>query len=156
MRAYYNDIFNYGKTICPDEAIVKESIREVFIALWKRNTNVDIWGVKLYLLRELKIRILPAMSSMDTEIPLSAHRYDPGPDYAVEQKLVSGELSLDDRCSPRAIISSLSKSEKEAVYLKFSQMLDNTQIAALMNTNPHVVHRLLQGTILRFGTSGKQ
>lgn len=151
MRTWYGDMFNYGRKFCRDEELVKDCIQEVFISLWqRRDTAQDILSPKYYFLRAIKNKVLKALDLYarlnNTHV---TGAYDFIDDFSVEQTIVAREMFAENGNRLKSVLSNLSKREKEVVYLKYHQMLDNGQIAQLMNINRQSVYNLLSGAVLK-------
>ena len=152
MRTYFNDMFNYGKRFCRDEALVKDCIQEVFISLWqRRDTANEILSAKYYFLRAIKNKVLKTLDSRSRlhHTHVLSGEYDFIDDFSVEQTIIARELALQNGNRLRSILSKLPKREKEVIYLKYYQLLDNGQIAQLMNINRQSVYNLLSGSIVK-------
>src|SRR5688572_2728479 len=58
MKTFYRPLFNYGTRFCKNEEIIKDSIQELFLGLWKnRNTIKETLSVKNYLLKSLRNKL---------------------------------------------------------------------------------------------------
>src|SRR4051794_16130190 len=58
-RRYSNAMFNYGMHLFMDEELVKDSIQDVYVEIWKRKEFLgDTNSLKFYLLNALKRRVL--------------------------------------------------------------------------------------------------
>jgi RNA polymerase sigma factor (sigma-70 family) len=152
MRAYYTPMFNYGKKFCRDEELVKDCIQEVFISLWqRRDTAHEILSAKYYFLRAIKNKVLKALDNAArlTDAHALSDGYEFMDDFSVENTIISRELAVQNGNRLRSLLSGLPKREKEVIYLKYYQLLDNGQIAQLMNINRQSVYNLLSVSILR-------
>ena len=152
MQTYYSDMFNYGKKLTADDGCIKDSIQEVFISLWqRRHTAAEILSPKFYFLRAVKNKILKSLDSAARrkKINLSLDEYDFTHEFSIEKIIVLKEISAENSTRLQLVLAGLSRREKEIIYLKYYQLLDNAQIAELMNISRQSVYNLLYGTILK-------
>lgn len=150
MRRYYSDLYNYAARFTQDDQLIKDCIQEVFISLWQRRQTVGvILSPKFYFLRAIKNKVLKSLDSMHRKMgqqlpPEDYHFYH---EFSIEKIIIAREVSDENAARLKAILALLSKREKEVVYLKYYQYLDNGQIAELMNVNRQSVYNLLHEAI---------
>ena len=150
MRKYYSDLYNYASRFTPDDQLIKDCIQEVFISLWQRRQTVGvILSPKFYFLRAIKNKVLKSLDSVHRKMGQQAppEDYDFCHEFSIEKIIIAREVSDQNAARLKAILALLSKREKEVIYLKYYQYLDNTQIAELMNVNRQSVYNLLHEAI---------
>ena len=150
MRRYYTDLYNYGRRFTTDDALVKDCIQEVFISLWhRRQTAGSILSPKFYFLRAIKNKVLKSLHSARRRPESQAlpDDYDFNHEFSIEKIIVAKQVSEENAARLKSIIALLSKREKEVIYLKYYQRLDNAQIADLMNVGRQAVYNLLHESI---------
>ncbi|MFT3934573.1 MAG: sigma-70 family RNA polymerase sigma factor [Chitinophagaceae bacterium] len=149
MRKYYSDLYNYGTRFTQDDSLVKDAIQEVFISLWQRRQSVGvILSPKFYLLRAIKNKVLKSLdSAYRKNLQGRPEEYDFFHEFPVEKIIIMQQSSDEKAERLKRIIALLSKREKEVVYLKYYQYLDNGQIAELMNIGRQSVYNLLHDAI---------
>lgn len=149
MTKYYTDLYNYAVKFSPDEALAKDCIQEVFISLWqRRDTATAILCPRYYLLRAVKNKMLKSLHARSRNMQLEeAQDYDFSPEFSIERTIIEKQVSEEKAEKLRRALLSLSKRQKEVIYLKYYQHLDNEQIAGLMNIGRQSVYNLLHETI---------
>ena len=150
MRKYYTDLYNYAARFTPDDQLIKDCIQEVFISLWQRRQTVSvILSPKFYFLRAIKNKVLKSLDSIHRKTGQQAlpEDYNFSHEFSVEKMIIAREVSEENATRLKAILALLSKREKEVIYLKYYQYLDNGQIAELMNLNRQSVYNLLHEAI---------
>src|SRR6185436_464199 len=103
-------------------------IQEVFISLWQRRQTVGIiLSPKFYFLRAIKNKILKSLDNARRKIVSQELRddYDFSHEFSVEKMIIAKQVSEENGARLKAILALLSKREKEVVYLKYYQYLDN-------------------------------
>ena len=152
MQTYYSDLFNYGARFSTDEEMIKDCIQEIFLDLWqRRHTANEILNPRFYFLRAVKNKILKSLDSArrrhNRDLQLQPDDFFYG--CPIEKIIISREISVENSIRLKTILATLSKREKEVVYLKYYQSLDNAQIAELMNLGRQSVYNLLHHSILK-------
>jgi RNA polymerase sigma factor (sigma-70 family) len=150
MRKYYTDLYNYAARFTPDDALIKDCIQEVFISLWQRRQTVGIiLSPKFYFLRAIKNKVLKSLDSARRKIGNQTlpEEYDFSHEFSIEKVIIAKQVSEQNATRLKSILALLSKREKEVIYLKYYQYLDNGQIADLMNISRQSVYNLLHDAI---------
>lgn len=156
MKAHYNDLYNYASRFASDEALVKDTIQEVFISLWQhRETASSILSLRYYLLAAVKNRMIKALqkkkNSPDTIADAEHYHFEA--EFSIEKKIIEKQLAQERAENVQSIISRLSARQREIIYLKFYQQMDHSQIAGLMNISQQSVYNLLHESIQKFKKS---
>lgn len=150
MRKYYTDLYNYGARFTPDDALIKDCLQEVFISLWQRRQTIgNILSPKFYFLRAIKNKVLKSLDKARRK-PGNDHfpeDYDFSHEFSIEKIIIAKQVSEENAARLKSILALLSKREKEVVYLKYYQYLDNGQIAELMNITRQSVYNLLHEAV---------
>lgn len=150
MRKNYTDLYNYAARFTPDDALIKDCIQEVFISLWQRRQTVGIiLSPKFYFLRAIKNKVLKSLDSARRKIGNQTlpDEYDFSHEFSIEKVIIAKQVSEENASRLKSILALLSKREKEVIYLKYYQYLDNGQIADLMNISRQSVYNLLHDAI---------
>ena len=150
MKVYYASLYNYASRFTTDDGLIKDCIQEVFISLWqRRETASTILSPKFYLLRAIKNKMLKSLhkKSKNTTAAGLETEYDFFYEFSVERVIIEKQISESNAIKLRKTLSLLSKRQKEIIYLKYYQYLDNGQIAELMSINRQSVYNLLHDTI---------
>jgi len=150
MRKYYTDLYNYAARFTRDDAMIKDCIQDVFISLWhRRQTAAGILSPKFYFLRAIKNKVLKSLDSTRRRIGNQTlpDDYDFFHEFSIEKIIIAKQVSEENAARLQAILALLSKREKEVIYLKYYQHLDNAQIADLMNIGRQAVYNLLHEAI---------
>jgi RNA polymerase sigma factor (sigma-70 family) len=150
MAMYYDNLYNYAARFTKDDGLIKDCIQEVFISLWqRRQTASAILSPKFYFLRAVKNKVLKAIHS-NIQKATGAElqdEYDFFHEFSIEQVIVEKQVSEEKAEKIRKTVSLLSKRQKEIIYLKYYQYLDQGQIAELMNISTQSVYNLLHEAI---------
>ncbi len=155
MRSYYTDMYNYGTRFTRDEQMVKEGIQEIFINLWQnRHTAGRVDNLKFYFLRAVKNKMLTSMERCCRGQNTIANKssYPFLHEFSIDKIIVTRQIPAENSEQLQYILDSFTCSEKEVVYLKYYQHIDNEQIAALMNVSRQYVYNMLLTCLLKLST----
>jgi len=149
MKMYYDDLYNYACRFTVDQGLVKDCIQEVFISLWqRRETAGAIISPRFYFIRAIKNKVLKSLHKRLRETASRLHEdYDFFYEFSIEKIIMEKQISEEKAWKIRKTLSLLSERQKEIIYLKYYQHLDQAQIAELMNINRQSVYNLLYEAI---------
>jgi RNA polymerase sigma factor (sigma-70 family) len=149
FRKYHPDLFRYGMKLCGNSDIVKDSIQEMFLKLWKnREFLSDIKNAKPYLFKALRRHI-----QTNLEMQLKYSTLDNSSlcfliEFSSEDFVIEGEEEKENCKKVLDVLNQLGHRQREAIYLRFFENLDFTTISQIMDLNVqsvrHALHRGLQ------------
>jgi RNA polymerase sigma factor (sigma-70 family) len=141
----YRTLFNYATSFTSDREFIKDSIQELLIHIWEKRETIHIQFVSIYFLKALRNQLLqefrknnPANSLLDIEEVGQMSDYQ-----TVETQIEQSEIYSENQIKVRSAIEELPRRQKEAVFLKYFEGMDNEQIADLMQVNRQSVANLL-------------
>lgn len=147
---YHDDLFNYGMKLSGNEDIVKDSIQDLFLKLWKNRKNLSaVKIIKPYLLKSLRHHIL---DSLELCKPLQSIENDNDSafqvEYSHEDFLINNHINEEMRLKVISALNKLTPRQREAIYLRFFENLDFETIAQIMEMNVqsvrNILHRAMQ------------
>ena len=135
MQRHFSSLYNYGCSFCQKPELVDDTIQELFFDLWQdRATLPEVQYVKTYLLSALRNRLTNELRRPN-RFQLRDEWTDQGLGFDSEF-VIERELIEDDQQQTQTIqrlIAQLTKRQREVIYLRFYQNLDNEAIADLMH-----------------------
>ena len=145
-RAHVMSMVNYGLKITDDLDLIKDSIQDLFIELWKSRQNLaDTDQPKFYLFRALRNKLMRAISQQsfvsEKEMLLSS---DSLTTEYVELEIADREQRLQTSGTLKQLLEKLSKRQQEAIYLRFYHNFSYEIISSMMNMNYQSVLNLVQ------------
>lgn len=146
---YGNHLFQYGVTICRDRDLVKDCIQELFVAIWSNRKSLGhARSIKHYLLSSLRRLILKRLKRSKRLFPFLFLHHDTQVE-GQDQAIMRDETQRSNRLLVTSAVCLLPARQREVVYLKFYQSLNNDEIGKIMKLNNQVVRntlcRALQG-----------
>jgi RNA polymerase sigma factor (sigma-70 family) len=144
-------MFRYGIRFVGDDDFVKDCIQDVFFELWNRREKIrQAESVKSYLFKALRLRIFREKSKWKTLESLEDnYEFVIEFDTDTEANIIKQELSEEICLKLRRILDGLPKRQKEILYLRFYEGMDQDKIAEIMGLNRQSVYNLLHESISR-------
>jgi RNA polymerase sigma factor (sigma-70 family) len=147
FRNNYPYLFQYGAKICPNQALLEDTIQDLFLEIWKNRNGVPALSVRAYLLKALKYKLLKELSRNN---PTQLHENmveDGAFELGHEAFLVSKQDDEDRSKKVLESLQQLSPRQKEIIYLKFYQNLSYEEVSVIMNINYQAARNLLYHAI---------
>lgn len=145
-QRYAEDLFAYGLKITTEQELVKDTIQDLFVELWKKRNQLEhVEQIKFYLLKSLRYKLLRALKNKQRYSEnysfLNAIQASP------ETIIITEELSQEKLNRLHTYLSKLPDRQKEVLHLRFFQNLKNEEIAELLNINYQSVANLIYKAI---------
>lgn len=133
-KYYINSLFDYGVKICPDDALVKDSIQEVFIKLIDKRTQLVIGeNIHVYIYKSLRNEILEALRSDRRKKNISGQIIPEDTHVSsIEQSIVRSEEELQTQRLIDQAIGQLTDYQREAIFLRYNQQFGYDEIAEML------------------------
>lgn len=141
----YRTLFNYATSYTSDREFIKDSIQELLIHIWEKRETIHIQYVSIYFLKALRNQLLQEFRrSNNARQLLDIDDIDEPSDYqTIETEIEKNEIHSKNQVMVRTAINDLPRRQKEAVFLKYFEGMDNEQIADFMHVNRQSVANLL-------------
>jgi RNA polymerase sigma factor (sigma-70 family) len=143
---FHDDLFRYGHRLSGDENLVKDSIQDLFLKLWKNRSNLrPIDDIKPYLFRSLRNHIIDSLELEKSRLILDNETdYPFYITYSPEDFLINHQVSEEIRMKVINTLNKLTSRQREAIYLRYFEELDFETIAITMDMNVQSVRNTLQ------------
>lgn len=144
-RNYINDLINYGYRITADADLIKDSIHDLFIELWKSRENLcNVVEPKFYLFKALRNKLYRALNGA-SYVSLSEMKIisDGLSTEFVEFDIIEREQNNPGNESLQNLINVLPLRQHEVIYLRFYHNLAYESIAEIMDMNYQSVLNLM-------------
>ncbi len=141
---HLNSLYRYGTKLCNDEEIVKDSIQEVFLDLYlkreKNKTNPE--NLKYYLILSLKRNLIKKLKKERKSGEMnSGYEISFTTDYNIEQTMIENEDETETRHRIEFMLNQLPVKQKEALYLRFNESMEYSEIAKVMKISVDSVRK---------------
>ena len=141
----YRTLFNYGMNFTSDREFIKDSIQELLIHIWEKRQKIELQFVSIYFLRSLRNQLLQEFrKSSNTRIFLDINDVNHISDYHnIETEIEQNEMYSENQFKVRNAMNDLPPRQKEAIFFKYFEGMENEQIADVMQVNRQSVANLL-------------
>jgi RNA polymerase sigma factor (sigma-70 family) len=142
-------LYNYGYKIVGEEEVVKDAIQDLFIELWKNREHLgDTTSIKFYLFKSLRRKLIRISTKNRRSIMV---RFHPGHEQeslpSPEFLLIAEQTSIEDREKIMKLLNTLTKRQREAIFLRYFEELSYDKIAAIMEMSKQAVYNLVSKSI---------
>ena len=141
----YRTLFNYATNFTTDREFIKDSIQELMIHIWEKREQIQIQFVSIYFLRALRNQLMQEFRRTNaSQAILDIEEAGQLSDYqTIETEIEQHEVSVANQKKIHLVLNELPRRQKEAIFLKYFEGMDNEQIADLMQVNRQSVANLL-------------
>ncbi len=142
-------LFNYGKKITTDIALLEDSIQDLFIEIWNRREHLSATdSIRRYLAVSLKRKIIKHLKKgQKTSLQEDFSTQDFAAEISVESKMILDESKLERLKGLKKGFAQLPKRQQEVIYLKFYSGMKNEDIAETMDITNQSVRNLVHKAI---------
>jgi RNA polymerase sigma factor (sigma-70 family) len=145
-KKYTKLLYNYGMHSCHDHDLVMDCLQELFASLWdNRKTSTNVYAVNAYLFKSFR-RLLVKKLVWRKRFSLSLeNREDRFFEIVLplEQVMEQDEFEEDRISRLKLCIGTLTKRQREALFLKFYNNLNYNDIAVIMELQVDSVYNII-------------
>lgn len=148
-QRYYKRLYGYGTKFSNDREFVKDCIQDLFMELWDNRSRLsEPHNLRVYLLVSIRRKILRKKKDM--------HWLDEDADFdsglggvslPCEDEIIEHESGQYNHLKIRQLMTRLTPRQREIIYLRFYENLDNEAIASVMAVSRQSVANLLWKTL---------
>jgi RNA polymerase sigma factor (sigma-70 family) len=136
--------------ISADKDMIKDCVHDLFIEMWKNKINLGIpRSVKAYLSISIRRKIIRQVKK--TRSCLLHSCYEEVPELQIEHcadvEIIAKQQRMEQQKKVSKALNTLTKRQKEAVYLKFYANLSYTEIAGKMCISTDSIYNLVSKAI---------
>jgi RNA polymerase sigma factor (sigma-70 family) len=155
-QKYFEVLYRYSLRITADRELVKDCIHDLFITIWKNRENLSQPNsVKAYLLsaiqRKLK-RQTSRLRTQQTDIDKIATSLTSS---CREDQIIEDQTELEQKTIIEKALNTLTKREREAIYLKFYGNLSYKEVAETMAIRVDSIYNLISKSIEKLNLSAQ-
>lgn len=142
-RHHYPILFRYGFRICQNKGQVEQCIQNLFVRIWEKRTSISqVSSPRAYLISSLRREILKERSNRSAVVPLPENH---GQEFIYTQLDLHDEEAELLHCREELsdALNTLPVRQREALYLKFYEELEYSEISLVMEINYQSVVNLI-------------
>lgn len=153
-RELFGGLYNYALKLLQDGDLAGDAVQDLFVKVWVRRGQIgSIKKVKPYFFTALRRQVLNQLRNRhQRELQISGL---PRPDigFSPEEIVVRTEEYEHLQHKIAALLNGLPRRQKEVIYLRFFEEMDNTQIAEVMGIHYQSVLNLTQKALQKLRTA---
>ncbi|CAN5733612.1 sigma-70 family RNA polymerase sigma factor [soil metagenome] len=156
---FFDLLFRYGRKITPDRALVKDTIQDLFVELWKSRENLSTpASPRHYLLKALRGKLARTIRQGHRVLYLNdlTGEYYREIINSYETELVQLQLSEEQKQCLVEALQQLTNRQREVIFLRFYQDLSYEEIAGIMDIGTDSLYNLVSKAIDRLRGSLKR
>lgn len=133
---YVDELFAYGMQFSKDKNHVMDAIHDLFLNLYKyRKTLAVTDNVTFYLFRSLKNTILKVENKNRVFVPFLYDHDEKSGDSSIEDRICAEEFQNEREYKLAKAITKLSKKQRKALFLRYTEERSYEDIATIMNVS---------------------
>jgi RNA polymerase sigma factor (sigma-70 family) len=144
---YFFALYNYGIKIIRNKELVKDCIQDLFINLWRTKENLgEVTIIKPYLYKSLRRDLIRKLHGEEHSISLESeqgNQYNFEMVLSHEVRLIESQIEKEQKEFLIKELNTLTKRQKEVIFLKFYENLSYQEIATVMSISVDAVYNLL-------------
>ncbi len=149
-KRHVQRLYNYGMHTSMDKEMVKDCLQDLFARLWDKRETLGVAGsVNYYLFKSFRRLLMNRIvAKRKFSIPFQGRPesvFEFAPSF--EQSLIEQERMTHQYERLRSSIQSLTKRQREAIFLKFFNDLSYHEVASVMEMRVDSVYNLISKTI---------
>ena len=140
----------YGTKFTTDQDLVLDCIQDLFVELWNRRHNLgETTSIRFYLLRALRRRIVKTLHGIQRfeAAAEQAMHFQDQVNFSTEHLWLLQEAEQSSRARLRRAIDSLTRRQRESIYLKYFQGMSNEAVAEVMGLTQSSVNTLVSQAV---------
>jgi RNA polymerase sigma factor (sigma-70 family) len=147
---HIDKLYRYGTKLCKDEEMVKDSLQELFLELFLKRDKMSIppQHLKYWLILALKRNLIKKLQMSRKFSHKFKKSVDFVPEYSIEFHMIAKEEDAEVNHKLVKVLNQLPSRQKEAIYLRFNESLEYSEIAGILDINVEsvrkYVHRALK------------
>lgn len=148
LNLHYASFYEYGLRMFGSSSteLVEDTIQDFFVEIWTSRERLgEAKSIKAYLLSSFKRRLIKEKEKAKKFVANSdlSENYEFEVQFSVERKIIESETTSVNSKKLKILLNQLSGRQKEAIFLRFYQKMDYSDIAEVMKINNHSVVNLV-------------
>jgi len=157
-RGQIDMLISYGYRFSKDLSLIEDTVQELFIYIWNNRSKLaETDSIKKYLLASFRNNIIRNIKKQQkTELKEDFSDDNFQASLSIEEIIIQGDINNEQAMSLKKEFEKLSPRQKEVIYHKYYQQLDNESICELMDISYQSLRNLVSTAIIRLRKQMKQ
>ena len=140
---HIDNLYSYGSKLCKDEESVKDALQELFLELFLKREKITISpeNLKYYLLLALKRNLVKKLQTGRRFSNIFSEAVEFEPEYSIEFQIMEQEKDAEINQKVINALKQLPARQKEAIYLRFNESLEYSEIATILDITVESVRK---------------
>lgn len=152
---YIDSLFTFGIQYTNDETLVQDAIHDIFVELHRYHKTVsEQVQIKSYLFKSLHNDIYKKLKRQSKTVLFDYFTEDVSETDSVQEQLILEEITFSKNAKLESALSSLTKKQRQALNLRFTQDLSYEEISSTLGISLEscrtLIYRSLKDLRLRF------
>ncbi|TAG22304.1 MAG: sigma-70 family RNA polymerase sigma factor [Cytophagia bacterium] len=146
---HIEDLLSYGYRVTSDRQLIKDSIQDLFLHLWRSRENLaNTDSVRFYLYRSLRNRIIHNIEKNNHVAIDSSHLFENiiG-ELSFEDDFIANEHLTQQHLRLKRVIQQLPKRQQEIIQLRYYHDFSFEEIVEILHINNQSARNLLHKAI---------
>ncbi|MBF4485835.1 MULTISPECIES: RNA polymerase sigma factor [unclassified Flavobacterium] len=131
---YIDALFTFGIQYTNDQTLVEDAIHDIFVELHRYHKTVsEQVQVKSYLFKSLHNDIYRKLKGQSKTVLLDYFKEDLYQTDSVQEQLILEEITLSKNAKLESALSSLTKKQRQALNLRFTEDLSYEEISTTLD-----------------------
>lgn len=143
-HSYFDKLYDYGLRLVDDREMVKDTIHDLFVKLWKNKSNLgNVTAVRPYLLVALRSSIFNKLEQ-EKRLKFTDVQEETGFEvlFSVESDYINKESNRTQAKKLIDAINQLTSRQKEVIYLRYFQEMEYEDVANIMDITVKATYKL--------------
>ena len=145
-KQFINALYNYGERFTDDKDLIKDSVQDLFVDLWKSREKLpQVTSVKYYLFKAFKRRVIKKLVR-SRKLPIDKNileDYNFEIVFSHESELIARQVSEQEQKRLLRSLNKLPRRQKEAITLKFLDGFSYQEVASIMSMSVKSTYNLI-------------
>ena len=147
-RTHVDLLFKYGCRFSTNTQLVEDCVQDLFMEIWRNRKGLSQTdSIKRYLLASIRRKIIKHLEKGKKLVSTEDHDPSFELEIAIEERLINAETKVAMSQQLKRAFDSLSKRQKEAVYLKYYAGLDYEDIENVMDIGYQSLRNLVSNAL---------
>ena len=150
FEKYIRLLYSYGHKLTAKATLVEDCIQDLFVELWeKKHLLSSTNSIKYYLFKSLRRKLIRALEKERHVLGQVAFQEDYPFDitFSHEAQLISNQITEAQYQGLTEALTTLSKRQKEVIYLRYFSNLSYEEVAAIMGLNLNSTYKIVSKAI---------
>ena len=144
-RALFKGLYNYALKLLQEGGLAGDAVQDLFVKIWVRRGQIgSIKRVKPYFFTALRRQVLNQLRNLHQRESQISGLPRPDIEFSPEEIVVRNEEYEHLQHKIAVLLNELPRRQKEVIYLRFFEEMDNAQIAEVMGIHYQSVLNLTQ------------